>query len=309
MIKIDGGKIKSLREQQGLTQLYMATAVGVTTDTISRWENKRYPTIKEENAQKLAEALGVEIADLLLVEDLSENDDANEHERISPGVAASQEQTDGNRLPKKKLGLFIFLGSVVVIGLIGCAILIGRYFLENEQGSELRAERFMPERTLPGSPFPVVIEVFHQDEAAVSIILKEMLPDNFEVIETLPSEGVSRNNGEIKWLKKIETTTRFSYLVKVKNSEYREYSFAGTISTANETTDLAVSGNSTVQIGPYHWADKDGNNRISDQEILTVFDYYSGIDNFTIDIEFIEKMWLGSNYSWDENTQKISISP
>ena len=65
MIKIDGGKIKRLREQQGLTQLYLATAVQVTTDTISRWENRRYPSIKKENGLKLAEALNVELQEIL----------------------------------------------------------------------------------------------------------------------------------------------------------------------------------------------------------------------------------------------------
>ena len=56
MTRIDGDKVRSLREAKGLTQLYIATVVGVTTDTISRWENKRYPSVKEENARKLAEA-------------------------------------------------------------------------------------------------------------------------------------------------------------------------------------------------------------------------------------------------------------
>ena len=65
MIKIDGAKIKLLREQQGLTQLYLATAVEVTTDTISRWENRRYPSIKRENGLKLAEALNVPLEELL----------------------------------------------------------------------------------------------------------------------------------------------------------------------------------------------------------------------------------------------------
>ena len=46
MVKIDGARVRRLREQKGLTQLYVATAVQVTTDTISRWENKRYPSIK-----------------------------------------------------------------------------------------------------------------------------------------------------------------------------------------------------------------------------------------------------------------------
>ena len=65
MVKIDGSKVRSLRESKGLTQLYIATVVEVTTDTISRWENKRYPSIKEENALKLAEALEVTLDDIL----------------------------------------------------------------------------------------------------------------------------------------------------------------------------------------------------------------------------------------------------
>lgn len=306
MIKIDGEKIKSLREQQGLTQLYMATAVGVTTDTISRWENKRYPTIKEENAQKLAETLGVEVTDLLLVE--GENDDtSDDHENHAGADKVVYHHKNGVTPPiRKNLALYLTLGVVLVIG---STFFIGKYLLQANDAPTLRAERFMPERSLPGSPFPVVIEVLHQHENGVSIILKEMLPDNFEVVQTLPQEGVATNNDEIKWLKKLERTTRFSYLVKVEAKEHRQYTFSGTISTANETENIAVSGNDTVQIGPYHWADKDGDNRISDQEILTVLDYYSGIDNFVIDIEFIEKMWLGSTYSWDENTRTISISP
>jgi len=298
MIKIDGEKIKLLREQQGLTQLYMATAVGVTTDTISRWENKRYPSIKEENAQKLAETLEVEVEEILLVETEDEENEKNFSDEPSRTYA---------KPPKtKNIPLFILLGIVFVIG---CSFLIGRYLMKPDTAAELRAERFMPERSLPGSPFPVVIEVYHQDSDGVSIILKESLPENCEVLQTLPSQGSSTNNGEIKWLKKIDGKTRFSYLVKIDSAEYREYNFTGTIATANQTGNIAVSGNSTIQLGPYHWADKNGDNSISDQEILTVFDYYSGIDDFTIDIEFIEKMWLGSTYTWDEDAQKISITP
>ena len=72
---IDGAKIKSLRETKKLTQLYVASVVGVTTDTISRWENNRYPTIKRDNAEKLASALEVELADILRQDDEAEDAD------------------------------------------------------------------------------------------------------------------------------------------------------------------------------------------------------------------------------------------
>ena len=64
-VDINGNKIRLIREQKGLTQLYLATVVGVTTDTISRWENRRYPSIKLDNARKLAEALEVSLDELL----------------------------------------------------------------------------------------------------------------------------------------------------------------------------------------------------------------------------------------------------
>ena len=77
MVKIDGSKVRSLRESKGLTQLYISTVVGVTTDTISRWENKRYPSIKEENALKLADALEVSLEQILeKEEELPRPDDA-----------------------------------------------------------------------------------------------------------------------------------------------------------------------------------------------------------------------------------------
>ncbi len=73
MVKIDGAKVRRLREEQGLTQLFLATSVEVTTDTISRWENKRYPAIKKENGLKLAETLGVELNDILESDDKQED--------------------------------------------------------------------------------------------------------------------------------------------------------------------------------------------------------------------------------------------
>jgi len=59
---VDAAVVKRIRESRRLTQLYVSKVVGVTTDTISRWENNRYPTIRRENALKLAEALEVPLA-------------------------------------------------------------------------------------------------------------------------------------------------------------------------------------------------------------------------------------------------------
>lgn len=297
MIKIDGEKIKALREQQGLTQLYMATAVGVTTDTISRWENKRYPTIKEENAEKLAEALEVEVEEILLIEE-------------QEVTSIEQENTSSNELkfaPKRKFPFILLIISAVII--LSISLIVARFLLTDKVKLKLSAKRIMPERALPNTPFPVIIKVDHTGEEPLSIILKEILPKGSRILETSPPIGSPQEGNEIKWLKKVEKSTRFSYLVEIAGKTNERFNFSGTISTAVRDASIAVSGPNSIELGPYHWADTDGDNRISDQEILTVFDYYSGIDDFTVDIEFIEKMWLGSKYTWDEQSQKISISP
>src|SRR5512133_587005 len=64
-ICLDGAAIRRIREEKRLTQLYVAKVVGVTTDTISRWENNRYPTVRRENLYKLGEALDVPYAQLI----------------------------------------------------------------------------------------------------------------------------------------------------------------------------------------------------------------------------------------------------
>lgn len=297
MIKIDGEKIKALREQQGLTQLYMATAVGVTTDTISRWENKRYPTIKEENAEKLAEALEVEVAEILLVE---------ENEVVTtPAEHVISENSQSPQRRKPTLPLIII--TTAIFATIG--IFVARALFNKGNGFELNAVRIMPERALPNNTFPVIIKVHYTGDEPLSIILKENLPKGSVVLETSPPNGSTQEGREIKWLKKVGETTRFSYLIKISGDTEERFTFDGTISTATTDDSIQVNGVGTIQLGPYHWADTDGDNTISDQEILTVFDYYSEIDDFTVDIEFIEKMWLGSKYTWDEKEQKISISP
>jgi transcriptional regulator with XRE-family HTH domain len=62
---LDGATARRIREAKQLTQLYVSKVVGVTTDTISRWENNRYPSIKRENALRLAEALEVPVEEVL----------------------------------------------------------------------------------------------------------------------------------------------------------------------------------------------------------------------------------------------------
>ena len=106
MVKIDGAKVRSLREARGLTQLFLATAVEVTTDTISRWENKRYPTIKRENGLKLAEALEVDL-DEILEKSTEEEIQEDPAEREAVEEAPSNPPAESEPKPPRKFSPFI----------------------------------------------------------------------------------------------------------------------------------------------------------------------------------------------------------
>ena len=55
-----GGKIRSYREQHGMSQEILANGLGVTANTISRWETATYkPSVKE--LEKLSRAFEVPI--------------------------------------------------------------------------------------------------------------------------------------------------------------------------------------------------------------------------------------------------------
>lgn len=114
MIRIDGTKIRQIREQKGLTQLYIATAVEVTTDTVSRWENKRYPSIKKENALKLAQALEVDLSELME----SESEPITADTRLPADPEVRQNENTGPLLVKHrfyKKNAKIFIGISVFL--------------------------------------------------------------------------------------------------------------------------------------------------------------------------------------------------
>jgi hypothetical protein len=203
------------------------------------------------------------------------------------------------------MGLYFGLSAAMLVLFGGIA---AHFYLKETTLYQISAERIMPLSTLPNSPFPVVIEVRHSGTEPISIIVKDMLSDGSEIIEVSPVQGSAVQAGEVKWIRKLQQTTRFSYMAKI-SGDSSKHLFSGEISTSKNEKTIKTMGIQAIEAGLFHWADSNSDNSISDQEILTVFDYYSGIDDFTVDIEFIEKMWLGSSYSWDRSTQQIKISP
>ncbi len=301
MVKIDGAKIKLLREQQGLTQLYLATAVEVTTDTISRWENRRYPSIKRDNGLKLAEALNVQLEDLL--EKITEEAEADvtAHETASPDrpqAVNSAGKTSG--LTKKQI---LFLAASI----LGLALIVSWYFLRAPFSGPFAAERILPEHSISGQPFPVIIKVTGAPATANALIIKENIPESATIHATSPNiPAAGLKNTPIKWLKKINRTALYAYTTTVSGKEKETVHFSGTAAISKKS-ETAIGGDTTLVLGRHHWADTDKDNIISDDEVLAVYDQYSEIPDLDINIDLIEEIWMGSAYHWDSATATFRI--
>ncbi len=309
IVHIDGSKIKRLREDRGLTQLYLATVVGVTTDTISRWENRRYPTIKKENAQKLAEALDVPLEDLL---DNSGSTDGG-------GVTSDAG-------PRKK-----FINRDLLTGLTGherktllteapvllalcfaCVFLIvSLNFFEVEDVPALQAVRSLPPHTAPGTVFPVVITVSGSPESPLSILLRDTL--SCECRTTVPVAGstTTRYGKNPRWIGRINgVTTSFGYQVQapeeMKGGE--EITFHGDFVTRKNTKiGGKIGGKGKIVIAPFHWADANRDRSISDEEILAVYEEFGAAEKSGFSFETVEELWLAGHYSW--NRKKHAFVP
>lgn len=302
MVKIDGGKIKQLREQQGLTQLYLATAVQVTTDTISRWENKRYPTIKKENGLKLADALNVVLEDLLLVDEPTEEpsviQEKEEKQDSSPPVAMRHPGV------KKTWPLILLSAALMVV-----VVILGWLFLGSTSVKSIHATRILPGQSIPGHPFPVIIEITGISEKPVALIIKEHVPAGASIMSTYPeASSINNDTNEIKWLGKVTEDTIFAYTVSLSSSAGSKEVFHGNAALNKNSEDMPIiEGPNSVTLGDFHWADADQDNVISDKEILSVYDQYADFKEFDLEMDTIEEIWLGSGYKWNTESQQFEI--
>lgn len=301
MVKVDGAKIKRLREEQGLTQLYLATAVQVTTDTISRWENRRYPSIKKENGLKLAEALNVRLEDLLEEEEAADNGERTPEDLSSALPVKPEAKTTFQKLRPFLLPALILLGA---------AIPFIWYSLHSPAPVVFSAERILPGHCVAGQPFPVIIKVSGAPGKSSALIIRENIPPNATILKISPEASAGGPKDEtIKWLRNINGTETFAYVISVTGKEDEGVSFIGTaaVSSDSDESPPPIAGDTTIAIGQHHWADADKDNIISDGEILAVYDRYREIKGIDLDIDLIEEIWLGSGYKWNATTATFEI--
>ncbi|MFN2366051.1 MAG: helix-turn-helix transcriptional regulator [Desulfurivibrionaceae bacterium] len=304
MVRIDGARVKELRERQGLTQLYMATSVGVTTDTISRWENRRYPSIMRENAEKLAAALEVELTEILDSGAEGEGEPGSD-ESVPPGPP------DKPALPPR---LKRHLSVILLVALVLVVLQVVRYYSSSAPPpAKVNGVRILPPHVPAGQPFPVLIRVEASEPVSFSLLLKENLPAGSELLAAVPNfTSVDKSQGQVKWVSRLEGDKQFfAYLVEAPlASEKGELLFSGRILAGPMTgSSPDLGGDNRLRVDEFHWADRNRDQRIDDEEILRVYDLFSPIADFDFNRDLVDQIWAAEGYVWNGEAGRYEIMP
>ncbi len=281
-VSIDGRTIRRVREEKKLTQLYVAKVVGVTTDTISRWENNRYPNIKRDNALALAEALEVPVEMLL------RRDEHGGDEEREPLPSGSR---------RRLVAGFLLVSFLLAAGFF---LLVGR---QAEDGGRVLAVRLLPRYAAPGSVIPVRVAIDRKLDGR-GYILREHFPGGWKLIEASPpASSLDNINGTARWIVKPgEKRERIVYLLRVGAGSPDDpmAKFAGEVVIKGEADDGAarVGGKETVEVAPFLWPDQDGNHVIDDAEILAASDVFDEMKGVHLDWNFLESVWDAGSYQW-----------
>lgn len=285
---LDGSAVRRIREENNFTQLYVAKVVGVTTDTISRWENNRYPTIKRSNALRLAEALEVDIEAILRLETEEENG-----------------------LPSRLLSGSRWIGLVgLLLLVIGAAALHYYAVREKEPVAIVRAQRLLPNYAAPGTIIPVRVRL-QTEGNPTGFILRERFPRGWKLIEASPPPSSLDNvDGIARWIVKPHTQPEIiAYRVQVGSdeSEGSKGKFLGEVivDPRGSGQSKIVGGGNVVGVDYYHWADSDGDRVIADWEVLRASDTVDEMSETHLDWDIIEDIWDAGGYRWDPEQRRF----
>jgi transcriptional regulator with XRE-family HTH domain len=286
-VAIDGTAIKALREAKKLTQLYVASVVGVTTDTISRWENNRYPTVKRDNAEKLAAALEVDIEQIL------------RKQEVEP-VAVEHPPP-----PQLKHRHWLLVLLVVVILIIGL-------FVAKRTSTTPIALRWLPSFAAPGEVIPVQVKLLRREQGVSGIILREQLPAGWQLIQATPNPSTGEKSAsEIKWLIPAGSgPVVVSYSVRVPPdfTMGSQGVFDGKIVLQRgDATRTEGIPKGKITVDGHHWADSNGDGRIDDNEIMPAYYITEDMKGFDLDWKTIEAIWSAKGYSWESRRKEFVI--
>jgi transcriptional regulator with XRE-family HTH domain len=278
VVQIDGATIKKVREQSALTQLYVAKMVGVTTDTISRWENNRYPTIKRPNAEKLAEALEVPL------EQIMRQDTAEEVVHQGKPWFVSR---------------WLWAGFVTLFLIAGLTLWLWPQPV-------VLAERVLPSYVAPGMTFPVQLRF---SGSPIRGVVREQIPPGWTFVSSTPEpDSVDVDQGLIRWIVQLGAEPMaIYYLVRVAPDAALKTMtrFKGELvaHTSSERTRIELIGADQLVIQHIHWADLNADGVIDDDEMLDASYLSENMAGFSFDLDSIEQLWIEDHYYWDEDSQ------
>jgi transcriptional regulator with XRE-family HTH domain len=290
VVAIDGDAIRRIREEQRLTQLYVAKVVGVTTDTVSRWENNRYPSIKRDNALKLAEALDVDLKNIL--QDVSFLDDNSE-------IKASDTWQQ-----KQKLWPYLLLSLLLLV----IALIV--YFVSFSMTPTMQASRVLPVYAAPGSQVLVQVHLT-LDDSLQGVILRETLPHGWRLVDAFPAiSGFDEKENVARWIFRSPTKQmQVFYVLEVPTTqpEIETIQFTGElVASAGEKRLLVdVDALGEMHVEPLHWVDTDGNHVIDDIEILNLSVLTENTGQLALGWDAIEELWQAGSYHWDEQNHRF----
>lgn len=289
-VSIDGQRVRLIREKGRLTQLYVAKVVGVTTDTVSRWENNRYPTIRRDNALKLAEALEVSLDSIL-------------KQKIAEVSGEPESGVRKGRSPRLYLALTALLIVVVV--------LITFFYLKPEPVPKgfIEGARYVPKYAAPGTRVPIHLEISSQAKLK-GLIVHEVFPRGWKLVESdPPASSVDNLNGSVRWmLRKPSLKKQIVYVLQVpKTALGSEIAIRGeaVATLRGQSLSAQIASNADLQIQPFHWADKDGDGVIEDLEILDVSDLVDISEKIHYDWDLIEQIWDAGGYEFNPESQRF----
>jgi transcriptional regulator with XRE-family HTH domain len=290
-VSIDGVKIRTLRETQKLTQLYIASVVGVTTDTISRWENNRYPTIKRDNAEKLAGALDVLLDEIIRA--------GEPEEEVAP-VPVEQPVLQPARRPGWLVPLLLVLLSA--IGGLGAFFLL--------QDVPPATTRFLPRNAVPGSIIPVQLKISRNVSGNTGLIVKEQLPAGWKLVQASPAPSGSAAAEEVKWLIPAgEGTVTISYTVRAPDRPTTNIPdhFSGRVGFPDGgiTRTVTTEGNTAITINGCHWADVNCDGKIDDNEIMPAYYLTDEMKGLGLNWKTIEAIWNARGYTWNREKREF----
>lgn len=298
---LDGTAVRRIREEKRLTQLYVAKVVGVTTDTISRWENNRYPTVRRENLFKLAEALESP-AHLLVKSDVFSGEDVEDGASTESTIPSAQEKTT---LPSRAP---LYIGMVVLlIGVVGFILFYWRSPAPQNSSTvpaDFTASRILPPYAAPGMIIPVRLHV-NVDDATKRYIIREHFPPGWEVIEASPpASSIDNQEGMARWIvKQGEKRPLIVYLVRVDGRSPLGMiaRFRGEMVANLDEKNQAIAsvGETEMTVGPYNWSDLNGDSTIDDAEMLEASTAFEELEGVHLDWKDLERIWDAGHYNFD----------